>query len=156
MYVPVEVDRFSGSVPEEEHWKDVDEVRRGSMCCNGWMMGHFARDGRRKGKETEARDAPKGGENNKLQREREVQANWEDPVEDSREKRKAGDNTVTPAIAYRSEGGPFRFCSFPFFHFFLMFYPSQKNVLFFSFSFLLLLTPPPRALPKTLPFPTKS
>ena len=50
MYVPMDVDHVSGSEPEEGDWKDVDEVRTGSMCYHCWMMGHVARDCRRKGK----------------------------------------------------------------------------------------------------------
>ena len=34
MLVPIEVDCVSGSEPEEEGWRDVDEVRRRSTCYN--------------------------------------------------------------------------------------------------------------------------
>ena len=36
--------------PENEDWRVVDEARKGSMCYSRWMMGHFARDFRLKGK----------------------------------------------------------------------------------------------------------
>ena len=42
MHVPMEVDHFSGSEPEDEDWEDVDEVRRESMCFG--MMAHFSRE----------------------------------------------------------------------------------------------------------------
>ena len=42
MHVPMEVDHFSGSEPEDEDWEDVDEVRREPMCCG--MMAHFSRE----------------------------------------------------------------------------------------------------------------
>ena len=38
----MEVDRVSGSEPQEEDLGDVDEVRRVSLCYNFGMMGHFA------------------------------------------------------------------------------------------------------------------
>ena len=47
-----------GSEPEREDWED--EVQRGSMCYICWMMGHFARDCRRRGKGKE-----KGGDGGK-------------------------------------------------------------------------------------------
>ena len=50
MHVATEVVYLSGSEPEQEHWEDVGDVRRGSTCYNCQVLGHFARDSGRKGK----------------------------------------------------------------------------------------------------------
>ena len=50
MHVPMEMDHVGGSEPEDEDGEDVKQVRRGSMCHNCGMMGHFAKDCRMKGK----------------------------------------------------------------------------------------------------------
>ena len=39
---------MSGSETQGEYWKEVDEVRRISTCSKCGMMGHFAKDCRRK------------------------------------------------------------------------------------------------------------
>ena len=72
------------------------------------MMEHFARDCRRKasakGKaETEARGIPKEKGKQRMARERQVQANLEDPRKDIQENWKVGDNKESAGRAARSD-----------------------------------------------------
>ena len=48
--VPMELEYVSGSELYDEDWDHVDEVRRERRCYNCWMMGHFAKDCRMKGR----------------------------------------------------------------------------------------------------------
>ena len=43
MYAPMGAGCVSGSEPQEEDWKRVDEGRRGSMSHNYGMMGHVGK-----------------------------------------------------------------------------------------------------------------
>ena len=92
-HVPIEANH-----KRREDWRDVDEVPRGSICCNWEMMGHFAticgREGKGKGK---GEDGDKGRAHYFIKQpsthrraERFVQIG-EDLREDLRENRKVGD-----------------------------------------------------------------
>ena len=95
MLVRMEVDHVGGSGPEEEDWEDVDEVRRGSMCCNCWMMGTSqdiveCKSRARTKAKTEAGNTPMEKGTRRDVRERKVQAHYEDRREDFRENGKVG------------------------------------------------------------------